>query len=38
MGRAEALRHGMLTLIDTGEHYEAHPAYWGPFVVMGEGG
>jgi CHAT domain-containing protein len=38
MGRAEALRHGMLTLIDKGEPYETHPAYWGPFVVMGEGG
>ena len=38
MGRAEALRHAMLTMIDQGEPYETHPAYWGPFVVMGEGG
>lgn len=38
MGRAEALRHAMLTMIDQGEPNETHPAYWGPFVVMGEGG
>jgi CHAT domain-containing protein/tetratricopeptide (TPR) repeat protein len=33
-GRAEALRRGMLAMID---HGEAHPAYWAPFIVVGEG-
>jgi CHAT domain-containing protein len=28
----------MLALIGKGESYEAHPAYWAPFVVVGEGG
>jgi CHAT domain-containing protein len=37
IGRAEALRRSMLALIDQGEEYEAHPAYWAPFVVVGEG-
>lgn len=37
VGRAEALRRAMLALIDTGEPHEAHPAYWAPFVVVGEG-
>jgi len=36
-GRAEALRRAMLSLIDTGEPQEAHPAYWAPFVLVGEG-
>jgi len=36
LGRAEALRHAMLALIDKGEPKEAHPAYWAPFVVVGE--
>lgn len=27
----------MLTLIDKGEPREAHPAYWAPFIVVGEG-
>ncbi len=38
MGRAEAMRQSMLTLIDKGEPREAHPAFWAPFVVVGEGG
>ena len=38
VGRAEALRRSMLALIDKGEPHEAHPAYWAPFVVVGEGG
>ncbi len=38
IGRAEAMRRAMLTLIDTGEPHEAHPAYWATFVVVGEGG
>lgn len=38
MGRAEAMRRSMLALIDKGAPHEAHPAYWAPFVVVGEGG
>ncbi|MGO9485481.1 MAG: CHAT domain-containing tetratricopeptide repeat protein [Rhodomicrobium sp.] len=38
IGRAEALRQSMLALIDKGEPREAHPAYWAPFVLVGEGG
>jgi CHAT domain-containing protein/tetratricopeptide (TPR) repeat protein len=38
VGRAEALRRAMLALIDKGTPEEAHPAYWAPFVVVGEGG
>jgi CHAT domain-containing protein len=37
VGRAEALRRSMLALIDKGEPQQAHPAYWAPFVVVGEG-
>ena len=39
IGRAEALRRSMLALAadDTRPHY-AHPAFWAPFVVIGEGG
>jgi CHAT domain-containing protein len=37
IGRAEALRQSMLAMIDNGEPLEAHPAYWAPFVVVGEG-
>ena len=37
MGRAEAMRQSMLALIGKGEPYEAHPAYWAPFIVVGEG-
>jgi CHAT domain len=36
VGRAEAMRRSMLALIDKGEPHEAHPAYWAPFVVVGE--
>jgi hypothetical protein len=38
MGRAEAMRQLMLDLIDHGKPCESHPAYWAPFVVVGEGG
>jgi CHAT domain len=38
LGRADALRRSMLALIEKGEAYEAHPTYWAPFVVVGEGG
>ena len=37
VSRAEALRRAMLTMIDKGQTWEAHPAYWAPFVVVGEG-
>jgi CHAT domain-containing protein len=37
LGRAEALRRAMLAMIDTGEPRQAHPAFWAPFVVVGEG-
>jgi CHAT domain-containing protein/tetratricopeptide (TPR) repeat protein len=38
IGRAEAQRRSMLSMIDTGKDYEAHPAFWAPFVLVGEGG
>jgi CHAT domain len=38
VGRAEALRRAMLTMIDKGKPHEAHPAYWAPFVVGGRRG
>jgi CHAT domain-containing protein len=37
IGRAEALRRSMLSMIDHGEKDEAHPALWAPFVLVGEG-
>jgi hypothetical protein len=27
----------MLAMIDKGEPRQAHPAFWAPFVVVGEG-
>ncbi len=38
LGRAEAMRQSMLALMDNGTPQEAHPAYWAPFVLVGEGG
>jgi CHAT domain-containing protein len=38
VGRAEAMRRSMVALIDNGARHEGHPAYWAPFVVVGEGG
>ena len=39
IGRAEALRRAMLALMnDPGAPYFAHPMFWAPFVVVGEGG
>jgi hypothetical protein len=38
VGRAEALRRSMLGMIDNGKPHEAHPAYWAPFMVVGDGG
>jgi CHAT domain-containing protein len=37
VGRSEALRRSMVSLIEQGKPYEAHPAYWAPFIVVGEG-
>jgi CHAT domain-containing protein len=36
MRRAEALRIAMMNLVEDTEY--AHPIYWAPFVVVGEGG
>jgi CHAT domain-containing protein len=36
LGRAQALRHAVLQMIAEGNE-AAHPAYWAPFVVVGEG-
>ncbi|MDX2156104.1 MAG: CHAT domain-containing tetratricopeptide repeat protein [Hyphomicrobiaceae bacterium] len=39
IGRAEALRRAMLTLLsDTSAPVNAYPGTWAPFVVVGEGG
>jgi CHAT domain-containing protein len=38
MGRAEAVRRSTLSMIDSGKDYEAHPAFWAPFALVGEGG
>ncbi|MEE8392941.1 MAG: CHAT domain-containing protein, partial [Rhodospirillales bacterium] len=39
VGRAEGLRRSMLALMENPDkpHY-AHPMFWAPFVVVGEGG
>jgi CHAT domain-containing protein/tetratricopeptide (TPR) repeat protein len=37
VGRGEALRRAAVALIDNGAGHEAHPAFWAPFVVVGEG-
>ena len=38
-GRAEALRYSMLALMeDDAKPQFAHPLFWAPFVVVGEGG
>ena len=36
IGRAEALRRAMLSLMRSGKR-TWHPAYWAPFVLVGEG-
>ena len=39
LGRAEALRRALLAITKPGQADEfAHPGFWGPFVVVGEGG
>jgi len=38
-GKAQAQRKAMLELMNTPDHPEyAHPLFWAPFVVVGEGG
>jgi CHAT domain-containing protein len=37
VGRAEALRRAMRSLIDSGDTKQAHPSRWAPFIVVGEG-
>ncbi len=37
-GRAKALQQAMLGLMDDGKPLYAHPMFWAPFVVVGEGG
>ncbi len=39
IGRAEALRRSMLAMMaNEDKDYFAHPMFWAPFVVVGEGG
>ncbi len=39
IGKSEALRRSMLLLMNSeAKPYYAHPMFWGPFVVVGEGG
>jgi CHAT domain-containing protein len=38
MGRSEALRHSKFKLAANDSHpRSAHPDFWAPFVVVGEG-
>lgn len=36
-GRAESIRQAMAALAESPDPEKAHPAYWAPFVVVGEG-
>ena len=37
IGRGEAMRRSIAALVEGGRPWEAHPAYWAPFVIVGEG-
>ena len=37
LGRAQALQRAMLAMVDGGATWQRHPAFWAPFVVVGEG-
>jgi CHAT domain-containing protein len=39
IGRAEAMKRAMLKLLDGQFHSDfAHPVFWAPFMIVGEGG
>ena len=38
IGRADAVRRSISDLIANGDSLEAHPSFWAPFVLVGEGG
>ena len=37
IGRAEALRRSIGALVDNSEPHFAYPAFWAPFVLVGDG-
>lgn len=37
LSRAEAMRRSMLKLADSSDPLVAHPSYWAPFALVGEG-
>ncbi len=37
IGQSEALRRAIVRIVETGLSEQTHPAYWAPFVVVGEG-
>ena len=37
IGRSEAMRRSIAVLVEGGRPWEAHPSYWAPFVIVGEG-
>jgi CHAT domain-containing protein len=37
LGRAEAMRRSMLALINDDDPSGAHPTYWAPMALVGEG-
>jgi CHAT domain-containing protein len=38
LSRSEALRRAMLDLLLHDDPQAAHPAYWSPYIIVGEGG
>ncbi len=38
LGKAQALRQSMLSMINKGKLANTHPTSWAPFVIVGEGG